>query len=101
VVTTLSLPQFVSSRPMARDVAAAVPVNLMGEHVIVDFAGVTAAAPSFVDELIREILVVRSAACLELSGIAERTAAYARRSAAAHRVEALLVLRERALARAQ
>lgn len=81
MVRTLKSPALVSSRPLARELADQLPSVLAGEEVVVDFSEAQATAPSFVDELVKIVLVERSAATLRMVHVPERTAAYARRSA--------------------
>ena len=95
MVTAIRPPDLVSSRPLARDLMTGAPHNLAGQHLRVEFGDVLAAAPSFVDELIRIVLVERRAARLELCGIQCRPANYARRSARTHNVVDRLVIGER------
>lgn len=56
---SLSLPPLVGSRVRAKALAAQLPENLAGATVTVDGRNMVAATVSFVDELLKQILVER------------------------------------------
>lgn len=65
------LPTRVGSREEVHSVLASVPRRLEGIRLVVDASSVRVARPSFVDELVRELLVVRGAAHVEFRGLPE------------------------------
>lgn len=77
----LTPPPLVGSRELAREFVAQLPDDLSNAEVTVDCAHVEASAPSFVDELVKIVLVEREARRLVLQAVPERTARYATRSA--------------------
>lgn len=95
MVATLTAPELVSSRPVAREFARELAADLSTVEVTVDCGEVTAAAPSFIDELIKEIVIQRHAASLRLVNVPTRTADYARRSAALRQVADRVDVQER------
>jgi hypothetical protein len=84
--TMLSTPELVSSRRQARALLADLPEDLLGAEVMLDCSRLQSAAPSFVDELIRAVLVERNCERLVLHAAPERTQMLARRAAATHGV---------------
>lgn len=60
-MSSLTIPDLVGSRARAADIAAALPANLHGVTVEVDVANVESASQSFVDELCKQVLVIRRA----------------------------------------
>lgn len=83
-VITVRAPQFAGTREAARALVAPLPATLARTSVVVDLADTKAAAPSFVDELIRLILVDRGGLALELAGASPRAAELAARFARNH-----------------
>ncbi len=85
-LTALAGPAFAGSRPVARELFAALPDDL--SHVIVqlDLSATKAVAPSFIDELIRLALVDRRAERLELLRASDRASELATRFAQNHGV---------------
>ncbi len=88
---TIETPSRAGSRDQARALLEALPQDLSASEVLVDGSSVLASAPSFVDELVKIILVQRKAACLVLSQAPERTREYAERSAKNRGVASRLV----------
>lgn len=86
-MTMLTAPPLVSGRPRAQEFTAELAHDLSGIDVTIDWRAVQAAAPSFVDELVKAVLVERRARTLHFVEIPERSAAYARRSASRREVE--------------
>jgi hypothetical protein len=91
---TLTAPELVSSRDQARKLTADLPADLSGVAVVVDCSALQASTPSFVDELIKAILVERVAAQLVLQSAPGRTVELARRAAGNHGVAERLQVRE-------
>jgi hypothetical protein len=83
---TLTAPELVSSRNQARELTAGLPADLSEVAVVLDCSALQASTPSFVDELIKAVLVEREAARLVLQSAPERTVELARRAAVNHGV---------------
>jgi hypothetical protein len=80
-VSTLVAPKLLSSRHQARELTAGLADDLSDAVVLVDCSALQASTPSFVDELVKAVLVDRGAGCLILKGAPERTVELARRAA--------------------
>ena len=80
-MSTLIAPKLVSSRHQARELTAGLAEDLSGTVVMVDCTALQASTPSFVDELVKAVLVDRRGDCLILKGAPERTVERARRAA--------------------
>ena len=78
---TIEAPSRVGSREEARALLESLPRDLSSSEVLVDCSQIQASAPSFVDELVKILLVERNAARLHLSKAPARTQHYAERSA--------------------
>ena len=80
-MSTLIAPKLVSSRDQARELTASLPDDLSGTPVMVDCSALQASTPSFVDELVKAVLVDRRVGQLVVKGAPERTVELARRAA--------------------
>jgi hypothetical protein len=80
-MSTLIAPKLVSSRDQARELTAGLPGDLSGSPVMVDCSALQASTPSFVDELVKAVLVDRRAGRLVIKAAPERTVELARRAA--------------------
>ena len=80
-MSTLIAPKLVSSRHQARELTSSLASDLSGGVVMVDCATLQASTPSFVDELVKAVLVDRRGDRLILKGAPERTVELARRAA--------------------
>jgi hypothetical protein len=80
-MSTLIAPKLVSSRDQARELTASLPGDLSGTVVLVDCSALQASTPSFVDELVKAVLVDRRGSQLVVKGAPERTVELARRAA--------------------
>ncbi|WP_221585536.1 hypothetical protein [Microbacterium sp. G2-8] len=60
-MTALAVPDLAGSRARASELASELPASLAGVSVEIDVANVSAASQSFVDELCKQLLEVRSA----------------------------------------
>jgi hypothetical protein len=80
-MSTLIAPRLVSSRHQARDLTANLADDLSGTVVMVDCSTLQASTPSFVDELVKAVLVDRRGNRLVIKGAPERTVELARRAA--------------------
>ena len=80
-MSTLIAPKLVSSRDQARELTAGLADDLSDTVVLVDCSALQASTPSFVDELVKAVLVDRQADRLVIKGAPERTVELARRAA--------------------
>jgi hypothetical protein len=80
-MSTLIAPKPLSSRDQARELTASLAEDLSGTVVMVDCSALQASTPSFVDELVKAVLVDRGGERLILEGAPERTVELARRAA--------------------
>lgn len=80
-MSTLTAPKLVSSRDQARELTASLADDLSGATVMVDCSALEASTPSFVDELVKAVLVDRNGDRLIIKGAPERTVELARRAA--------------------
>lgn len=81
MVTTLRTPQLVGSRGAARTLLADLPADCSTGKVTVDCTDLRASSPSFVDELVKNILVDRAARQLKLQNAPVDVAGWANDSA--------------------
>jgi hypothetical protein len=80
-MATLTAPKLVSSRHQARELTASLAADLSSTVVMVDCAALQASTPSFVDELVKAVLVDRQGERLIVKGAPERTVELVRRAA--------------------
>lgn len=80
-MSTLTAPKLVSSRDQARELTASLATDLSDTIVMVDCSALRASTPSFVDELVKAVLVDRHGDRLIIKGAPERTVELARRAA--------------------
>ena len=80
-MSTLIAPKLVSSRDQARELTAGLPGDLSDTVVMVDCSALQASTPSFVDELVKAVLVDRGGRHLVIKAAPGRTVELARRAA--------------------
>jgi hypothetical protein len=80
-MSTLTAPRLVSSRDQARELVLSLPADLSDVAVVVDCSALKASTPSFVDELVKLVLVERHATRLIFQSAPDRTVELARRAA--------------------
>jgi hypothetical protein len=85
---TIETPPRVGSREQARSLLATLPIDLSESEVQIDCSRVEASAPSFLDEMVKILLVEREAAQVRLLRAPQRTREYAERSARNRGVDA-------------
>lgn len=95
MVTMLKSPALLGSRERAREFLAELPNDLTSIKLIINCQDTEASAPSFVDEVVKIVLVERKAEFLTFEEVPERTASYALRSADRRGVSSRLEVRER------
>jgi hypothetical protein len=88
---TIETPRRVGSREQARSLFSTLPVDLSDSEIHIDCSQVEASAPSFVDEMVKILLVEREAAQVRLLRPPRRTREYAERSARNRGVDARLL----------
>ncbi len=77
----VTLPERAGSRGEAQSLLGSVAANLSGTVLRLDGAHLGAGSSSFMDELVKEVLVERHADQLCLDNVTERSASFARASA--------------------
>jgi len=65
-------PDHAGSRDQAQTLAATFPEDLDGETVLLDCSELVVGTPSFLDEMVKQVLVLRRADALEISGAPDR-----------------------------
>jgi hypothetical protein len=80
-MSTLIAPKLVSSRHQARELTASLAEDLSDTAVMADCSALQASTPSFVDELVKAVLVDRRGQRLVIKGAPDRTLELARRAA--------------------
>lgn len=74
-------PDHAGSRDQAQTLAAQLPSDLNGEAVLLDCSQLVVGTPSFFDEMVNQVLVVRRADALEIGGAKDRARDLLERSA--------------------
>lgn len=82
MTSTLEAPSTMGSRSHASEMLFGLPSDMTGQSLKVVFSEGALGTPSFVDELVRLVLVDRNAALLSLENANERHKRIARESAA-------------------
>ncbi|RIS59125.1 hypothetical protein D2E46_07210 [Mycobacteroides abscessus] len=95
IMTALTLPTLAGSRHSVVRLLDHIPTDLNDVEIVVYANDLVSAAPSFADELCKEILVTRCAARLVVESASERLAFYLERSAHARGVADRLVVTDR------
>ncbi len=65
-------PDHAGSRDQAQTLAATLPADLEGHSVLLDCSELVVGTPSFLDEMVKQVLVLRHADALEISGAPNR-----------------------------
>jgi hypothetical protein len=87
------VPRVSSSREQARSILEALPPDLSGNSIQIDCNELAVGTPSFLDEVVKIILVERHADRLRLMNAPGRVAEHAKRAAAKHEVSDRLEIR--------
>jgi hypothetical protein len=90
--TNVEAPARLGSREQAGELLAHLPTDLTEQTIVVSFRENRSARPSFVDELVREILFVREAGCLVLEDPPELVRSTALRSATSRGLDKKLII---------
>jgi hypothetical protein len=88
----LRVPENVGSREQARELLADLPASLAGQRVTLDCRNLMIPTPSFLDEIVKQVLIERDAKLLELDHASLRARTLAERSAENRGVRQRLVL---------
>jgi len=80
-MTTLHPPAHAGSREQARELVARLPEDLAGSGVALDCSELTIGSPSFFDELVKQILIVRKADLLDAVSTSQRARTLLQRAA--------------------
>ncbi len=91
-MSTLTLPKLAGSRDMVLRLLVDIPHDLSQAVLVVDASNLASAAPSFADQLCKEVLQTRSAHRLEVRGASERFRHFLTRSADARGLSDRLLL---------
>jgi len=78
---TIKTPDHAGSRDQVRDLVSTLADDLSGQSVLVDCSGLLVGTPSFMDEIVKQILQQRHAETLEISGGPPRARELLERSA--------------------
>jgi hypothetical protein len=68
----ITTPDHAGSRDQAQALADPLADDLTGESVLVDCSALLVATPSFLDELVKQVLQLRNASALEVTDASER-----------------------------
>ena len=85
-MTIIEAPKLLGSREEAEELVAQLPADLVGHVIKVSFGATRSVRPSYIDELIRQILVERTADRLILQDVPEGAEETIRRSAVYRRL---------------
>jgi hypothetical protein len=87
---TITPPSHAGSREQARALVSSFPPDLTGSPVALECSGLTISSPSFLDELIKQVLVLRNAESLDVLAAPGRTGTLLERAAQNRNVAARL-----------
>jgi hypothetical protein len=91
-MTTVEAPEHAGSREQARKLLSKLPQRLSGISVVLDCKNLAVSTPSFLDEIVRQVLVERSADQLNVIDADERARDHVVRSADNRKVRAKLTV---------
>lgn len=97
MIPPLKPPSHAGSRDQASELIAALPTDLSGESVVLDCAGLAVSTPSFLDEIVKQVLVNRRARLFEVVDASHRVRVLLERAAANRGVSERLRVAIRAL----
>ncbi len=86
----LEAPDHAGLRPQASELASQLPDDLTGQAVALDCSNLVVGSPSFFDEIVKQILVERHAATLDVVHASSRAQEHLERSATNRGVRARL-----------
>jgi hypothetical protein len=82
MVFRIETPQHAGARDQARDLAQSLATDLSEDEVVLDCGSLLVGTPSFLDEILKQILVERAATSLAVEGASTRVQELLGRSAA-------------------
>jgi hypothetical protein len=91
MILRIETPEHAGARDQARELADPLGPALSGNDVLLDCARLLVGTPSFLDEILKQILVERGADSLKVHGASERVQQLLERSAANRDVRDRLV----------
>lgn len=77
----LTVPDHAGSRPQAQRLVELLPDDLTGQTVVLDCSHVVVGTPSFFDEIVKQVLVLRTASELEIAEASPRSSQLLERAA--------------------
>lgn len=77
----LDPPSHSGSRDQAQKLLQPLPADLSGRPVILDCTRMDVSSPSFLDEMVKEVLVLRTAEVFEIEGASDRVQSLLQRAA--------------------
>jgi len=80
-MTKLEVPEHAGSRDQAKELLARLPGDLSGRTIVLDCSRLAVSTPSFLDEVVKILLLDRRAKRLDLIEANERTELHVQRSA--------------------
>jgi len=80
-VLRITTPDHAGSREQAQDLVSPLPDDLAGQTVLLDCSPLLVGTPSFLDEIVKQVLQKRNAQTLEVSGGPPRARTLLERSA--------------------
>jgi hypothetical protein len=81
MVRRIETPAHAGARDQARDLADILALDLTGEHVVLDCSKLLVGTPSFLDEIVKQVLVRRNAKTLCVQAASSRVHDLLERSA--------------------
>lgn len=92
MVLEIRTPEHAGARDQAREMVTSLGPNLSGSDVVLDCAQLLVGTPSFLDEIVKQVLVERGADSLRVQGAADRVQQLLERSAVNRAIRDRLVL---------
>lgn len=84
------------SREQAQELVIGLAPDLTGQSILLDCTELTVSSPSFLDEVVKQVLVLRNATVLDAHAASERTRTLVERAAANRNVKDRLRVTPRA-----
>lgn len=94
----IALPDHAGSRDQAQELTSGLPKDLGGETIVLDCGSVVVGTPSFLDEIVKQVLVLRNASKLEVLDGPPRSRELLERAAQNRQVSSRLKLDTRRVA---
>lgn len=96
MVRRIETPEHAGARDQARALVEPLGNDLAGDEIVLDCARLLVGTPSFLDELLKQVLVQRAAASLSVIDASDRVRELLKRSASNRNVAGRLVFSVRA-----